>query len=71
MLGLQTQRVLQRRMDVAANNLANVATTGFRADGLLLEEADQTRAHASEDPSEIRFVRDIGIMHMMEQGPDL
>jgi flagellar basal-body rod protein FlgF len=69
MLGLQTQRVLQRRMDVAANNLANVATFGFKADGLLLEEADQTAAHAEEAPSEIRFVRDMGIMHMMEQGP--
>jgi flagellar basal-body rod protein FlgF len=69
MLGLQTQRVLQRRMDVAANNLANVNTTGFKADTLLLEEADQTRAHAEEDPREIRFVRDIGIMHGMTQGP--
>jgi flagellar basal-body rod protein FlgF len=69
MLGLQTQRVLQRRMDVAANNLANVATTGFKADTLILEEADRTSAHAEEDPRQIRFVRDIGIMHGMEQGP--
>jgi len=69
MLGLQSQRVLQRRMDVAANNLANVATAGFKADGMLLEEADRTNAHADADPREIRFVRDIGIMHNMEQGP--
>ncbi len=69
MLGLQTQRVMQRRMDVAANNLANVATTGFKADGLLLEEADPTNAHAEDNPREIRFVRDIGIMHSMDQGP--
>ncbi len=69
LLGLQSQRVLQRRMDVAANNLANVATTGFKADTLILEEADQTRAHAVEDPRQIRFVRDIGILHGMEQGP--
>jgi flagellar basal-body rod protein FlgF len=69
MLGLQSQRVLQRRMDVAANNLANVATSGFKADGLLLEEAAGTNAHAAEDPREIRFSRDIGIMHNMAQGP--
>src|SRR5690606_25170949 len=69
MLGLQTQRVMQRRMDVAANNLANVSTTGFKADGLLLEEADRTTAHAEEDPRDIRFVRDVGIVHYMEQGP--
>jgi flagellar basal-body rod protein FlgF len=69
MLGLQSQRVLQRRMDIAANNLANVATTGFKADGMLLDEADQTRAHAEEDPRNIRFSRDIGVMHDMSQGP--
>jgi len=69
MLGLQSQRVLQRRMDVAANNLANVATAGFKADGMLLEEADRTNAQADADPRDIRFVRDIGIMHNMEQGP--
>jgi len=69
MLGLQSQRVLQRRMDLAANNLANVSTTGFKADGMLLAEADRTAAHAVEDPRDIRFVRDIGVMHNMEQGP--
>jgi flagellar basal-body rod protein FlgF len=69
MLGLQTQRVLQRRMDVAANNLANVATSGFKADALVLEEADETSAHAEEDPTQIRFVRDVGIIHTMDQGP--
>lgn len=68
MLGLQTQRVLQRRMDIAANNLANVNTTGFKADGMLLDEADRTNAHAEEAPTNIRFVRDIGLMRDMRQG---
>lgn len=69
MLGLQTQRVLQRRMDVAANNLANVATAGFKADAVVFEELDGTRAYAEEDPREIRFVRDIGLTRDMSQGP--
>jgi flagellar basal-body rod protein FlgF len=69
MLGLQTQRVLQRRMDVTANNLANVATSGFKADALVLEEVDDTSAHADAAPEDIRFVRDIGIMRDMRQGP--
>ncbi|MEZ6023464.1 MAG: flagellar basal-body rod protein FlgF [Hyphomonadaceae bacterium] len=69
LLGLQTQRVLQRRMDVAANNLANVNTSGFKADALVLEEADNTNAHADEDPRDIRFVRDIGLTRDMSQGP--
>ena len=69
MLGLQSQRVLQRRMDAAANNLANISTNGFKADGVLLAEADQTRAHADAAPREVRFARDIGTMHDMTQGP--
>ncbi len=69
MLGLQTQRVLQRRMDVTANNLANVATTGFKADELLFEEVEDTAASAEESPTDIVFVRDIGMLHRMEQGP--
>lgn len=69
MLALQTQRVLQRRMDVAANNLANINTSGFKTDTLLIEEVNQTEAHAEENPSQIRFVRDVGIMHGMDQAP--
>jgi flagellar basal-body rod protein FlgF len=68
MLGLQTQRVLQRRLDVAANNLANINTAGFKADELLTEEADDTGASADENPTDIRFVRDIGIARDMSQG---
>jgi flagellar basal-body rod protein FlgF len=69
MLGLQTQRVLQRRMDVAANNLANIATSGFKADTLLFEEVENTGAIAEDDPYQITFVRDVGIMRDMGQGP--
>lgn len=69
LLGLQAQRVLQRRMDVAANNLANVATAGFKADALVLEEIDNTAASADAEPTSIRFVRDIGLMRDMRQGP--
>lgn len=68
MLGLQTQRVLQRRMDIAANNLANVATTGFKADALLTEEVDDTGAQATDQPRDVVFVRDVGLMRDMRQG---
>lgn len=68
MLGLQTQRVLQRRMDVAANNLANVSTTGFKADEVVFEEVDDTEATADAAPTNVIFVRDIGITRDMGQG---
>lgn len=69
LLGLQTQRVLQRRMDVTANNLANVATAGFKADALVFDEANTTRARADAAPRDIRFVRDVALMRDMRQGP--
>jgi len=69
MLGLQTQRVLQRQMDITANNLANVSTTGFKADALVTSEADDTGAHTDSDPRDVRFVRDIEVMRNMRQGP--
>lgn len=69
MLGLQTQRVLQRRMDVTANNLANLDTAGFKADALVTNEADDTGAEADADPRSIRFVRDMGLARDMTQGP--
>lgn len=69
MLALQTQRVLQRRMDVTANNLANLATSGFKADALVLEEVEDTGASADAAPDEVRFVRDVGLTRDMSQGP--
>jgi len=68
MLALQTQRVLQRRLDVTANNLANVNTSGFKADDLVTEEADNTGASADVNPTDIRFVRDVGLARDMSQG---
>lgn len=68
MLALQTQRVLQRRMDMTANNLANVTTTGFKADELVLGEADDTKARVDDDPHDVRFVRDLTTMHDLSQG---
>jgi flagellar basal-body rod protein FlgF len=68
MIAMQTQRVLQRRMDVAANNLANVSTTGFKADSLLSELYSAAPARTTERPRDIRFVRDVGLMRDLSQG---
>ena len=68
MLALQTQRVLQRRMDVTANNLANISTSGFKADALVTEETDNTGAKATDGVTDVRFVRDVGLTRDMGQG---
>ncbi len=69
LLAMQAQMTLQRRMDATANNLANLNTSGFKADAVVIEEANNTDASAIEAPSDIRFNRDVTIMRDMRQGP--
>ncbi|HVX75410.1 MAG TPA: flagellar basal-body rod protein FlgF [Bradyrhizobium sp.] len=38
LIGLSRQTVLERQLDVVANNIANVSTTGFKADQSLFQE---------------------------------
>ncbi|WP_366933732.1 flagellar basal-body rod protein FlgF [Devosia sp.] len=38
LIGLSRQMALQRHMDMVANNIANINTTGFKAEQLLFEE---------------------------------
>jgi flagellar basal-body rod protein FlgF len=68
MIGLQAQRVLQRRLDIAANNLANASTVGFKADALVSEEYSKRPARAQAKPHDVRFVRDVGMARVMDQG---
>lgn len=50
LIGLTRQTVLRRKMDVIANNLANLNTTGFKGKNLLFEEYLMPVAEASEFP---------------------
>jgi len=68
MIAMQTQRVLQRQMDVAANNLANISTTVFKADSLLTESYTSDPAASAVKPHDIKFVRDVGLMRDLSQG---
>ena len=44
LIGLSRQIALQRELDVVANNIANINTTGFKADGAVFEEYLMTGA---------------------------
>lgn len=68
LLAVQTQRVLQRRLETAANNLANVSTSGFKADALLTEMDARRPARSAAAPTDVRFVRDVGLARDMSQG---
>jgi flagellar basal-body rod protein FlgF len=56
MVGLSAQQVLRQRMDVTANNLANMTTAGFKAERLVMRELSERPAAASDNPAEIAFV---------------
>jgi flagellar basal-body rod protein FlgF len=71
LVGLSRQMTLERQMDVISNNVANLNTNGFKADGTLFEEYLQTSAREGSfrgNDSTVRFVNDRGIWHDMSQG---
>jgi flagellar basal-body rod protein FlgF len=63
LVGLSRQMVLERQMDVVANNVANVNTNGFKADQSLFQEYLKTGAH------EDNFVgRDRSVSYVLDGG---
>lgn len=69
MIGMQSQMVLRRRMEAVANNLANMTTDGFKADNFLFAQDVDPGATSSDEPHDIRFVKEAGIVRDMSQGP--
>jgi flagellar basal-body rod protein FlgF len=71
LIGLSRQTVLERQLDVVANNVANVNTTGFKADRSLFEEYLTSGAH--EDNFKrgdrlVSYVQDRGTFRDFNQG---
>jgi flagellar basal-body rod protein FlgF len=55
-VGLSAQQVLRQRMDLTANNLANLSTAGFKVERLVTRELTEKPAAASDLPKDIAFV---------------
>lgn len=63
LVGLSRQMVLERQMDVVANNVANINTNGFKADRPLFEEYLRSPAHEDNfqrSDRRVSFVQDRG-----------
>ena len=72
LVGLSRQVVLERQMDVVANNIANITTNGYKADRSLFQEFLRSGAHEDNfAPSDRRvsFVNDRATFHDFSQGP--
>lgn len=61
---LSHEQALRRRLDVAANNIANISTAGFRREQPLFHEFVETSGEAAvPDSRKTSFVLDYGAMH--------
>ena len=72
LVGLSRQMVLERQMDVVANNVANINTTGFKADNSLFEQyltpvARENRFNPQD--RQVSFVNDRGTWRNLQAGP--
>jgi flagellar basal-body rod protein FlgF len=72
LIGLSRQMTLQRELDVIANNMANLNTTGFKADGNVFQEYLMPVARSDRFTGADRrlsFVLDRATWHDLGQGP--
>lgn len=71
LISLSRQIALQRQMDVVANNMANIGTTGFKAEQLLFEEYVMPVARNRDFPrldQPLSYVQDWATMHDLSGG---
>jgi len=71
LIGLARQTVLERQLDVVANNIANVNTTGYKADNSLFEEYLTSGAHEDNfvgSDRRVSYVQDRGTYRDFTQG---
>lgn len=71
LVGLSRQTALERQMDIVANNIANVNTSGYKADHTLFEAYLNTPAHEDNfqgNDRRVSFTQDRGTWRDMSQG---
>ena len=66
-VGLSRQMTLQRQLDIAANNLANVDTAGFKVENLMLQCDPLTPPRAPRF-GPVKYVLDDGVARDFKQG---
>jgi flagellar basal-body rod protein FlgF len=68
LITLSAQNALRRQMDVAANNMANVSTAGYKAESMLFEQVSRRPAAINERPRPVQFVRDFTVARDIRPG---
>ena len=67
-VGLSRQMVLQREMDIVANNIANANTTGFKVESLMEKTDPAGPAFTLQGPRPVKFVTQDGVARDFGQG---
>ena len=67
-IGLSRQMTLRRELDIAANNIANANTTGFKVEQLLIGTELGARARNDNVRPGVSFVLDNGVGRDFSQG---
>ena len=67
-VGLSKQILLQRELDIAANNLANVDTTGFKVESMVSASDDDNTARTIGVTPPVKFAIDQGRARDFTQG---
>lgn len=72
LVGLSRQMALQRQMDVVANNLANINTTGFKAENILftdyIDPVARDRQFSAPSDQRLNMTEDWGTVHDLSAG---
>jgi flagellar basal-body rod protein FlgF len=71
LVGLSRQMALQRELDIVANNIANLNTTGFKADNVVFQEFLMPGAQANQfagNDRRVSFVQDRATWLDLSQG---
>src|SRR3982074_459089 len=71
LIGLSRQMVLERQIDVVANNVANVNTNGYKSDRSLFQEYLASGAHEDNfvgSDRRVSYVQDRATFHDFSQG---
>jgi flagellar basal-body rod protein FlgF len=72
LVGLSRQVVLARQLEVVANNLANINTTGFKSDSSIFQQFLMPQASAGAFPPgsrQVDYVIDSATWHNLNAGP--
>jgi flagellar basal-body rod protein FlgF len=67
-VALSRQMTLRRELDITANNIANVDTTGFKVEGAMVRTDASTGPRMIDGPASLKFVIDDGVTRDFSQG---